>query len=242
MQNTIRVRIVAVIAAILTMAFAYYYIRENEENKPTYLVAVVAVQDIPENTKITEDMITAKEVISSDIVAGNLNSVDDAVGMFASTNVYKGEQILKNRLLDAAKDTESAFSYKIPDGMRTVTISINPTSAVAGLLHVGDHVDIISNYAKKNADGTQEQATKFIADDIEIAALDTNVTKTAQKDENGNEITQTFTTVTMFVTPELAKAIIWNQNNGSVILSLRSPLDESNTSHQAFIGSEIDNM
>lgn len=242
MQNTIRVRIVAVIAAILTMAFAYYYIRENEENKPTYLAAVVAVKDIPENTKITEDMIMVKEVLSSDIVVGNLNSVDGAIGMFTSTNVYKGEQILKNRLLDAAKDSESAFSYKIPDGMRTVTISINPTSSVAGLLHVGDHVDIISNYAKKNADGTQEQATKFIADDIEIAALDTNVTKTAQKDENGNEIAQTFTTVTMFVTPELAKAIIWNQNNGSIILSLRSPLDESNTSHQAFIGSEIDSM
>lgn len=241
-QSTVRVRIIAVIAALITMAFAYYYIRENEANKPTYLVTVVAARDIPENTKITSDMLTLKEVLSTDVVPGSVQSVDDAVDMFASTNVYSGEQILKGRLLDTAKDTESAFSYKVPEGMRTVTISINPTSSVAGLLHVGDHVDIISNYTKDNADGSKEQATKFIAENIEIAALDTNVTKSVQKDEKGNEITQSFTTVTMFVTPELAKAIIWNQNNGSIVLTLRSPLDESNPDHATFVGSEIDAM
>ena len=242
MQSTLRVKIIAVITAILTMAFGYYYIRENEAEKPTYLVSVVAVKDIPENAKITEDMLTLKEILSTDVVSGNITSIDDAVDMFSSTNIYKGEQIMKGRLLDTAKDTENAFSYKIPDGMRTVTISIGPTSAVAGLLHVGDHVDIISNYTKKNPDGTQEQATKFIADNIEVAALDTNVTKSTKKDENGNEITQEYTTVTMFVTPDLAKAIIWNQNNGSVILSLRSPLDESNPDHEAFVSTGIDTM
>lgn len=242
MQNTTKVRVIAAIAAILTMAFMYYYIRENEASKPTYLTVVVANKNITENTKITADMLTVKEVLSTNALSNGVVKIDDALDMYASTTIYRGEQIVKDRLLNAEKDSENVFSYKIPDGMRTVTISISPTSSVAGLLKVGDHVDIISNYTRKNADGTQEQATKFLANDIEIAALDTNITKTTKKDENGNEVTQSYTTVTMLVTPELAKAIIWNQNNGSIILTLRSPLDTTEPDHSDFVASELGNM
>lgn len=242
MQNATRVKIIAVIAAILTMAFMYYYIRLNEANKPTYLVVVTAKRDIPENTKITEDMLEMTEVLSTSAVSNGIVKTEDAVDMYASTDIYRGEQLVKGRLLDTANDTDSVFSYKIPEGMRTVTISISPTSSVAGLIKVGDHVDIISNYTRKNDDGSQEQATKFIAENIEIAALDSNITKTTKKDENGNEVTQSYTTVTMFVTPELAKAIIWNQNNGSIILTLRSPLDNTELSHDDFVSKDIANF
>lgn len=240
-METAKVKIIAVIAAVVTAALAFYYLRQVNESKPVETTVLQAATNIPSGAKITEDMLTKATVYEPDVIPAAATSTDQLIGMYADTNIYAGEQISTQKVTDqSASSNVTSFSYKIPKGMRTVTISIDPTTSVAGMLQVGDHVDIIATYTKqgtaKDANGNPTDGgtvTRFIADNIEIAALDQTIVRNTD-DEDGSSNEQTFTTVTMFVTPELAKALVWENQNGSVVLTLRSPNEDEDPDHAEF--------
>ena len=242
-MNHTRARIISFITAVLTAFLAYYYIDEMKASQPVYVSVVRTVMSIPEGTKITSDMITVDSVVNTDIIQNAAVSPDDVIGKFTKTDLLRGEQIPSDRLVSQGDNTVDAFSYKIPKGMRTVTISVNSTTSVAGLLRVGDHVDIMISYSKQDeATNTSQNVTKYMADNIEIAALDKVITKSDIKDQNGNTVTTSFTTVTMFVTPEQAEALAWGESNGSIILTLRAPGDDANPSHEDFTSKVVDGL
>lgn len=254
-METTRVKIIAIIAAIVTAAVAFYYIHGVEASKPTETTVVEAIERIPSGTQITADMLQEAKVYTADLIPNSATSSEELVGMYASADINAGEQIPTSRVANqSASSSAKSFSYKIPKGMRTVTISIDPTTSVAGMLQVGDHVDILATYTKETgngADGSSDSqvVTKYIADNIEIAALDQTVVRDDSSDNSSNvssssssDGTSTFTNVTMFVKPDLAKAIVWENQNGSLVLSLRSPDEKDNPDHDEFTAASINDF
>lgn len=240
-MNTHRVRIIALLAAILAALLSFYYLQQVEASKPETTTVIKAATDISEGTQITEDMLTYANVYAADVDANSVTDPETLIGMYANTNIYAGEQMSSKKVSDQeASSSARSFSYKIPKGMRTVTIPIDSTSSVAGMLQVGDHVDILASYDKTNANGESENVTRFIADDIEIAALDQVVVRDDATDAESQG--QTFTTVTMFVTPDLAKALTWENNNGTLIFTLRSPDETENPDHTEFNAESMKNF
>lgn len=248
-MDTARVKIIAIIAAVVTAALAFYYIRGVEESKPEEMTVIEAAQQIPAGTLIQQEMLKTVQIYASDLLPNAATSADQIVGKYAASEIYPDEQIPLSRASDeSASSSAKSFSYKIPEGMRTVTISIDPTTSVAGMLQVGDHVDILATYNKVSSSADGESAgsqtvTKFIADDIEIAALDQTVVRSSSSDSSDSSSDgQTFTTVTMFVTPELAKAIVYENQNGSIVLTLRSPDETENPDHEEFTAESLNDF
>lgn len=263
-METARFKIIAIIAAVLTAALAFYYLKSVEDSKPIQTTVLEATTTIPQGTEITSDMVQQVSVYENDVVPSVLVSPDEAVGLYATTTIYGGEQVSSQKVTDQMSSASVAsFSYKIPKGMRTVTIAIDPTTSVANMIQVGDHVDILATYTKSvdsssksskstskssdasdtsdttdtssstdNEDQAQvgETVTRYIADNIEVAALDQTIVRGA--DENSESTT--YTTVTLFVTPDLAKALIWENQNGSLVFTLRSPDETENPDHEEF--------
>ena len=271
-METARFMIIAVIAAVVTAALAFYYLNRVEESRPIQTTVLEAVTTIPQGTEITSDMVQQAQVYESDVVPSVIVNPDEAVGLYATTTIYGGEQLSSQKVTDQMSSASVAsFSYKIPKGMRTVTIAIDPTTSVANMIQVGDHVDILATYTKSvdtskksskaassttdtsdsadtsdtsdsadgsaakessNQDGAQvgETVTRYIADDIEVAALDQTIVRGSDDSSDST----TYTTVTLFVTPDLAKALVWENQNGSLVFTLRSPDETENPDHEEF--------
>lgn len=254
-MDTAKLKIMAIIAAVVTAAVAFYYVRGVEASKPVETTAIEAAVTIPEGTQIQPEMLKEVSIYAVDLLPSAARTAEELVGQYAATDIYPDEQISTSKVSDeSASSSAKSFSYKIPEGMRTVTISIDPTTSVAGMLQVGDHVDILATYTretdKKSENGEEVQAdsevvTKFIADSIEIAALDQTIVRDSTSDNGQGDTAEeekTFTTVTMFVTPELAKAIVWQNQNGSLVLTLRSPDETENPDHEDFTAASLDDF
>jgi pilus assembly protein CpaB len=251
--DTAKLKIMAIIAAVVTAAVAFYYVRGVEASKPVETTAIEAAVTIPEGTQIRPEMLKEVNIYAVDLLPSAARTAEELVGQYAATDIYPDEQISTSKVSDeSASSSAKSFSYKIPEGMRTVTISIDPTTSVAGMLQVGDHVDILATYTREETKETEEGAqaasevvTKFIADSVEIAALDQTIVRDNAPD-NGQDGTaeeeKTFTTVTMFVTPELAKAIVWQNQNGSLVLTLRSPDEKENPDHEDFTTASLEDF
>lgn len=242
-MDTVKVRIISIVAAIITVVCVGYYLQRIEKSKPVETTVIEAGTDIPEGTQITADMLVAATVYQSDLMPSALTSGDDIIGQYASSKIVAGSQIAASMLSDQkASSSASSFSYKIPAGMRTVTLSISQTTSVAGMLQVGDHVDILATYNEQDGESSKT-VTKYIAGNVEIAALDQTVVRSEEDastaDSANTSGTQAATTVTMFVSPELAQALVWESQNGSLVLTLRSPEETTNPPADTF---SADNM
>jgi pilus assembly protein CpaB len=249
MDSTKKVKIVAVAAGLLALMLGFYYIRINTETEQDTVSVIKATQNIAANEKIDASKLAMVRIPVADAVSGAVTNGDAAVGMFAAENIYAGEQLVSSRLINQGSDSASSFAYKVPKGMRTVTISVGTTSSVSNLLQVGDHVDVIDSYTDigdKNIDTDDRFLSKYVMTNAEIGALDTATVRAkesnskasnGQTTDSGSEVT-TFTTVTLFVTPEQAKQFAYEQANSSsthsLTLTLRNPNDETEITADPF--------
>ncbi|MDY6280644.1 MAG: Flp pilus assembly protein CpaB [Roseburia faecis] len=239
-MDTIKVRVISIVAAAITIFCVGYYLQRVEESKPVQTNVITAAIDIPEGTEITAGMLNSTPVYEPDVIPLAVTNAEEVIGQYAAGKIAAGSQISSSILSDQkASASAASFSYKIPEGMRTVTLSISQTTAVAGMLQVGDHVDILATYTEPDGE-ENKTVTKYIATNVEIAALDQTVIRKDDEsvdDAAGNTGTsdsQAFTTVTMFVTPELAQALVWESQNGAIVLTLRSPEEKSGVPADGF--------
>lgn len=140
--------LIAIILAGVAIYFIMSYINEIESaytsvsTKPV----VVAVQNIPENIAITDEMLKVVEVPADMVLPQAYDSIEDIVGSIAKTDIVKDEHILINHIYKEGKGQDK-FSYSVPENMRAVSIAINDVSGVSGLIKANDRVDILLTYA-----------------------------------------------------------------------------------------------
>lgn len=156
-----RVSVLALIVAVLlgfigTVLVIRYVndIKEAYTNIPMTEV-VIAVQHIPENVVISQDMVKLTKVPEDTVLPQAISSVEDIVGGISKTEIFEGEHFLRGRIYKGEEDKDK-FSYSIPENMRAVSMSINDVSGVSGLISPKDHVDILFTYKLPNKDQTKQ--------------------------------------------------------------------------------------
>ena len=104
-------------------------------------VVVVARQNIPARTAIQADMVEVVRVPSNALLAGAFSSADVTIGRVARIPIYKGEQLVQDKL--ATTKTDLGLSYIIPEGHVGMALKIDKVIGAGGLIRPGDRVDII---------------------------------------------------------------------------------------------------
>lgn len=212
-----KVYLIAVICALIA-GFATFMFARQLDAKTTIKDAdtvdvYVALQEIPENTEITEEMFAedagyfAVKNIVAEYVTPNCVEAVDAQGVDGKTKmignvtidtIYANEQINSARYVSKDAD-EVALSFKLEEGKVAYSINASAANGVDGYVSVGDTVDIITYDKKENSD---EMEAKIAYKDLKVLRVSNNKdNKTATTSDSA--ITE-YSTLTVEVTKKQA--------------------------------------
>lgn len=212
--------LLAVIFGLVAAFGVYKYLgdlKQSYRSSGNFKQVMVPKETLGPKTLITEQMIKAKDVPVELIQPGTALNPQEVVGKITRTEIYADEPILVGRIY---KDNENNgdLSLMIPEGQRALTVAVDDVSGVAGLLHPGDHVDIMVTF-----DHETERTTlsTLLLQNINILAVGQLLDNVQKGDKSVN--TQT---VTVAVNPDQAPLLTLATERGSIRLMLRSPKED----------------
>jgi len=229
MRMTRRLAIViAVVCGLLAALLTFFYLsklqqRAVPEETVRNVELVTPLHDIAAGTVIHSEMLQTAEVPEDEVPAGAVRSPTQISGQVAQVNLVAGQAITRSQV-----QSPTQLSYRVPDGMRAVTVAIDPVVGVAGFLKPGDRVDVIATF-----DIDEVTITRTILQNIELLAIGTTATtpkpekppaegekaevKPAEKEQPN---------ATLAVDPKQAQTLILSDARGKLRLALRPKFEE----------------
>ncbi|MDV3429334.1 MAG: Flp pilus assembly protein CpaB [Bacillota bacterium] len=214
-----KILIFAILIGLVTVIGLSFYLKSltsSEKIQTSYSKVVVAANIIPANVQITADMVKLKSVPTESVHPEALTDVEKVIGKTTSSEIIKGEQVLVSRVV--TDTSKSNLAYRVPNKMRAVTIPSSEITGVAGYINVGDKIDILATYNKKEINPVPTTYTQL--QNIEVAAIG-SIIKTS---DDGKEALPV--SITVFVNPAQAEVLAFAVSEGSLYMTLRNPVDK----------------
>ena len=111
------------------------------EPTPVPEVRYIANRDIPPRTLLTPDMMR-RSAISGPKPFGAISSLADVRGMITNRTISAGDIVTSDAFINPLGRAIPA-NFAVPSGFRAVAIYVNPQQTAAGLVDVGDRVDVL---------------------------------------------------------------------------------------------------
>lgn len=221
-----KVKVFALLSAVVTALLIFFFLNSlSSMNDDEKMKVMTAAMNIPPNVTITEDMITAAELPLTAVISGVMTEPDQVIGKVAKSDILAGEQILGGKLISVADNTNGTLAYALEPGMRAITIAVDVTTGLSGMLKPQDRIDLIGEFEYQSAGKPLDSYSNLLAENIKILSVD-NVLS-AQGKANGEG--SAYVTITLEVTPKQAMEISLAVYKGQLRAVLRSPLDEETT-------------
>lgn len=143
------------------------------------------------------------------------STFDDLVGRIAKTEIFSGEPIRSERLINTDKGYMAAI---LPKGKRAMAVKVEEETSAGGFILPGDKVDVILTRKMRNRSVTSET----ILENIRVLAIDST---TAGEQETKNLSPRR--TATIEVTLAQSEVVAQAQQVGTIALALRSAEDSA---------------
>jgi pilus assembly protein CpaB len=224
-----RVAVLGLLALIVggaTIFFAKGWLATERANNaqtsapiPTTQVLVAAI-DMPTSHFVKPEDLKWQpwpedNILDSYIVDGE-GLPQDFAGTVVRSPFSAGEPLAESRLVRPGD--RGFLAAVLSGGMRAVSVPVNETSGIAGLIFPGDHVDVILTHAVRQdtASGVQmRQVSETVLTNVRVLAIDQSVSFEGQAGAIAS-------TATLEVTPTQAEKISVMMRIGALSLSLRS--------------------
>jgi pilus assembly protein CpaB len=220
--------LVASLLALVAMGSLWLYSRSLEDEKAggQKVAILVAAEDIPAGTRIKKNQIALREVPEAYVHQASLkkNDLNDIIGHPVADKIMQGQPLLWSDF-DAAKKSSSSrrLSTAIQKGQRAITIPVDVSGSIAGMLRPGDHVDILGTFARNQG---QDWATVTLLQNVLVLATG-DMRGGAEGDDaqlpGGGP--RTFSNITVSVDLEEAELLVFSMQRGPVSIALRSQDD-----------------
>ncbi len=223
-----KVYLIAVVFALLA-GFATYMFASQIEKKSTIKDAdttavVFALQDIPKNTIINDDMIAPEAgyfVLKNDVLVADatpvpITDVSSILGMVTLVDIYAGEQLNEHKFVSTESE-DVGLSYKLSPGKVAFSFTAGSTNGVDGYISPGDTVDIITY----ETDDSGKTSTKVAYKDLKIIRV-----SSASEQSADSKITS-YSTLTVEVTEKQAQQLYTIEREKPYKLVLNSRRDKS---------------
>ena len=221
MRSNKLIVVLAMVFALLAAFLAYYLLNNAKEEalNKQYIQVVTALQDIPANTPITAAMLEVKR-FPKDLQTGKeITDINAAVGRLSPVAISKGEYLLDNRLVKPGEGTQR-LSYKVPEGMRAMSVPINEVTGISNMIKVGDHVDLVGIVPAGNA--APEERAVLILQNLEILAVGSLFNENFAPEQNAAAAT-----VTVAVDPQSALKLKLALQKTNFAFALRPASDKN---------------
>lgn len=232
MKNTAqKLIIISFILALMATIIAFLYLKSLKTSNITgkTTTVLVATETIPPRTLIDKKMVKEIQVIDSSVFDDRINDVSKIIGKYTKESIFKNEGFIMDKLID---DDGDELSLKIDGNHRAISISVTGDSGVSELIKPGDTVDVIT-YITEKRDGAKvvsPDTAKIILQNIEILAVDKQLTREGGIKEKATEKEKTLTNflVTLSVETNDIEKLVLAESIGKIKLSLR-PLKGGNS-------------
>ena len=220
----------AVFFGVLAFMFTFHQINIEKskihgEAQDVYLIQVT--RDLGENEKITEDAIReikikrfSKEAMGREIEYDRRNMV---IGREVRSLIPAGTILQWTDLKTSFSSGRSGLTAQIRPGYRAISIPVDATSSVTGLVQPNNYVDLIGTFRFPDAkgDSSLDTTTLTILQRVRVIATGTDM---GLLSGNGTYNTRSsgYSTVTLELTPKEVEMIIFATQKGRIHLSLRN--------------------
>jgi len=208
------------------------------DNTATPKSYFVASRQILPRTRITRDMLMERQSDGHPIPTDAITDPFQVVGKLANGVLQQGQVLTTDATVQPVSRVIPA-NIPVPPGLRAVAIWVNPAETTAGLVDVGDRVDVISTNKLKGKTTTSDSmdfvSGRTIAQDLQVLAVDKSINSTpadsskpasatanSQQAEN-NDTSRT--RVILAATPQQAQRITAANEAGTLTLVIRNPGD-----------------
>lgn len=156
--------------------------------------------------------------------AARADALDKLAGAAARQPLFAGEPVTEAKLVK--RDGAGFLAALLDAGRRAVTLKVDESSGMAGLMLPGDRVDVILTHTLTGSGtGGERAVSETIARDLRVLAVDQVFTSDAQGGATPPK------TVTLEVEPEQAQAVMLGRNLGTLSLALRSSFGDGGRVH-----------
>ena len=213
---------IAVVVAGLASLGAYRLIKQMpvREVEVRSLYQVVAVKDMAMGTMITKDFVKLVPWPASSPVQKGFTTIESVVNRGLIASVVANEPLTESKL--APLEAGAGLPPSITEGMRAVSVKVNEVIGVAGFVVPGTRVDLMVTLKR---DTEKETMTRVVVSDVQVLTAGTRYDQ--EKARDGQPIPTSV--VTLLVTPADAERIALAQSEGSIMLTLRNPMDRQPT-------------
>ncbi|MHA1151449.1 MAG: Flp pilus assembly protein CpaB, partial [Alphaproteobacteria bacterium] len=178
--------------------------------KKTFVL--VADKDLPTGTLIKENLLTWQawpdEKLHQSYLIKDEANLKDLVGAVVRWAISAGEPVTIGRIVKPG--TRGFLAAVLRPGYRAVSLRINATSSISGLIFPGDRVDVILTHTV-----SAKRVSETVLTNVRILAIDQQTNDQTQAPKVGKH-------ATFEVTPKQAEMFSVLSDMGKLSLSLRS--------------------
>lgn len=227
--------ILGVVFAFMAVFASKFYLDQQREEifkeakqrmakiKADQVVVLVAKNNIAPGTALTANSVSYEIVSSKE---RNPNSYNGAIdGMVVISPIAKGEQISGSKIIPPGRQS-AGLAESTPPGKRAITISVDNTASLVGMIKPGNGVDVlfIADIPKNNNEKTPAK------DQTNILPLFQNVSVLAVGQDIGTNLagqkaSRDASLITLALAPNEAGMLAFAMEQGKIRLVLRSPKD-----------------
>ena len=222
-SRTVVVVFTAVVVAALASFGVYRAIQRMpiREVEVRSLHQVVAAHDLAMGTMVTKDDVKLVAWPASSPVNKGFTTIDSVLNRGLIAAVLANEPLSESKV--APLEAGAGLPPSITEGMRAVSVKVNEVIGVAGFVVPGTHVDVMVTL--KQQDGARDSMSRVVVSDVQVLTAGTRYDQ--EKARDGQPI-QT-SVVTLLVTPPDAERIALAASEGTIMLTLRNPMDRAPT-------------
>lgn len=219
--------LIVVLIAVGVAAVASFGVLRAIQNMPVREVEVrslhqvVATRTLEMGQLITKDDVKLVAWPASDPVVNGFTAIEDVLNRGLIDGVVANEPLTEGKL--ASLEAGGGLPPTITEGMRALSVKVNEVIGVAGYVVPGTRVDVIVTLS--NSGSQTGSMTRVVVSDVEVLTAGTRMDQAKARD--GQAIPASV--VTLLVTPDDAEKIALAANEGSIMLTLRNPLDRAPT-------------
>ena len=219
-KRTLIVLVLSIGAATAATLFVYRAVASipvREVEVKNYHV-VVAAKSLPVGTMVTPSDVKLVAWPASSPVAGGYTTTEEVLNRGLIAAAVENEPLTESKL--APREAGAGLPPTITAGMRAISVKVNEVIGVAGFVVPGTRVDVVVTVSKQN-----DSQSRVVVTNAQVLTAGTKFDQEQAKD--GKPVPSSV--VTLLVTPEDAERIALASTEGSIMLTLRNPLDTAPT-------------
>ncbi len=227
------IALTAVLAAIVAYGLTLLY-KDRFEKRLTRgmekIEILVARRSIARGSILTAEDLGKREVFKSSLTkrAVEVDQVRDILGKRVTESLERGDPLYWSDL-DLPRMGRGGLQASVPKGERALSIAVDQTASVTGLVRPNDHVDILGTFTlPAEGEGAAPKTVTFtLLQDVTVLATGADMGRRLFREgpEGSTSAAGRYSTVTFAVTPEEAELLVFASQQGRLVLTLRNAED-----------------